>query len=1123
MEDIFVSTLTDYKYYGSIKKRHAVQRGSLTAEDLNLRVTVHYGIPSTASILAFDSIQRLLAIGTLDGRIKVIGGGGIEGLLMSPNQLPYKYLEFLQNEGYLVSISNDNEIQIWNLDSRSIACCLQWKSNITAFSIVGGSHFIYVGDENGLLSVIKFDAEDEKLLLMPYLISATSINDVAGFPFPDNQPPSPVIGVLQHSSIGNSVLIAYANGLFLLWDISRGQVLFVGGGKDLQLSDKLDESSSRVDDNVPIDALDNRLAEKEISALCWTSSNGSILAVGYIDGDILFWKTSITASSRGQQGSASSKNVVRLQLSSSEKRLPVIVLHWSGNSRAPNNCDGQLFIYGGDEIGSEEVLTVLTIEWSPGMEILRCAGHTELKLHGSFADMILLPSLGAAGDGPNEDLFVLTNPGKLHFYDESTLSAIIGKTDGKPPVSPLEFPAMIPTAEPSMTTSKLIKLSNGGSSTKILSGLASRKLSSTAIQGSSAKWPLTGGVPYQLPAMKDDKVERVYLAGYQDGSIRIWDATHPVFSLICHLDAELEGLKVAGLSAPVLKLDFCSATTSLAVGNECGLVRVYDLKGGAGEKNFHFVTESRREVHSLPQGKGPHCRAVFSLLNSPIQALQFAKCGVKLGVGYRSGRIAVLDVSSSSVLFFMDAISNSSSPIITMIWKEHSAATNSPLKSPRHSGAKSAINYAEELLFILTKDAKINVFCGSVGNMISPRPWHLKKESVPISMYVIEGGISVSGSPDEKYTQESFQNPTTKSESNPGSSPAGSNFHEIQHHSSAEETRSTEKFLDSYVLLCCQDSLRLYSVNSIIQGNDKPTRKVKQSKCCWTTTFKMKERGYGLVLLFQSGVIEIRSLPDLELLKESSLQSILMWNFTVNMDKISSSSEQGQIVLANGGEVAFLSLLSDENEFRIPDSLPSLHDKVLAAAADAAFSVSSYQKKNQLPSTGILGNIVKGFKGGKMAPTVDLCTTRESYCAHLQKIFLKPPFSDSSSSALKNTEEVEELTIDDIVIDDEPPPAASTSSEEVKEEKSERQRLFGDGNDDWKPRIRTTEEILTTYKFSGDASLAAAHARNKLLERQEKLEKLSKRTEELRNGAEDFASLANELVKTMEKRKWWHI
>ncbi|KAM2566887.1 hypothetical protein TB1_009333 [Malus domestica] len=73
--------------------QHNLPHGSLTAEDLDLRVAVHYGIPSTASILAFDPIQRLLAIGTLDGRIKVIGGDGIEGLFISPKQLPYKYIE----------------------------------------------------------------------------------------------------------------------------------------------------------------------------------------------------------------------------------------------------------------------------------------------------------------------------------------------------------------------------------------------------------------------------------------------------------------------------------------------------------------------------------------------------------------------------------------------------------------------------------------------------------------------------------------------------------------------------------------------------------------------------------------------------------------------------------------------------------------------------------------------------------------------------------------------------------------------------------------------------------------------------------------------------------------------
>ncbi|GJY96658.1 synaptobrevin, WD40/YVTN repeat-like-containing domain protein, partial [Tanacetum coccineum] len=81
---------------------------------------------------------------------------------------------------------------------------------------------------------------------------------------------------------------------------------------------------------------------KEITALCWASSNGTVLAVGYLDGDIMFWKTSTTAS--------------------------------------------------GGKIGYEEVLTVLTLEWSARMKTLRCVGRAKLTLSGSFSDMQLLLS-----------------------------------------------------------------------------------------------------------------------------------------------------------------------------------------------------------------------------------------------------------------------------------------------------------------------------------------------------------------------------------------------------------------------------------------------------------------------------------------------------------------------------------------------------------------------------------------------------------------------------------------------------------------------------------------------------------------------------------------------------------
>ncbi|KAL5740380.1 hypothetical protein ACOSQ2_029560 [Xanthoceras sorbifolium] len=1090
-----------------------LKHGSLKSADLDFQVVGHYGVPGTASILAFDYVQRLLAIATLDGRIKVIGGDGVEGLLMSPKKLPYKNLEFLQNQGFLVGITNTNEIQVWNLESRSLAFCLQWESNITAFSVIRGSHFMYVGDEYGLTSVMKYNSDEGKLLQLPYSISAKSLSEVTGFPLPDDQP---VVGVLpQPCSSGNRVLIAYENGLIILWDVSEAQVPFVGGGKDLQLKNGIVDSPSEVDSNLPDNKPEHHLQEKEISALCWASSDGSILAVGYLDGDILFWNTSRAISSKGQQ-TGLCKNVVKLELSSAERRLPVIVLHWSTNNESRADSDGRLFIYGGDEIGSEEVLTVLSLEWSSGMESLRCVARVDLTLTGSFADMILLPSAGATGGIHKTGIFVLSSPGQLHLYDDASLSAVLSQQEKKPSVCAVEYPGVIPIADPVMTVAKFSVLPARAKSSKA----SVMKLSSLPTVASGTKWPLTGGVPSQSSVTKNHTVDRVYVAGYQDGSVRIWDATYPALTLICVLEGEVQGIKVAGSTAPVSKLNFCFLNSSLAVGNECGLVCIYNLNGSS-EPNFYFVTETKHEVHRLPEQKGPQCTAVFSLVNSPVQALEFANSGAKLAVGFECCRVAVLDMSSLSVIFFTDCISGYSSPITSMTWTEF-RNTRSHVKHPNHSETNVSVNPAEEGICILFKNAKINFIDGGTGNMISSRPWHSKEDAIAISMYVIEEN-AVPGITSETLLDQSGEENAAKNEPMPDSTSVEINSHETEHLSS-EPACVGERLSDALVLLCCEDSLRLYSKKSVLQGNNKSIRKVKHAKpCCWTATFEKDGKVCGLLILFQTGVIEIRSLPDLELVKESSLMSILRWNFKANIDK-TMSADNGQMTLANGSEVAFIYLLAAENDSRILESLPCLHDKVLAAAADVAFSFSSDQKKKQGPAPGILGGIVKGFRGGKVGHTVDLTTAPKSSFTHLEGIFSKAPFPDSSPT-VQNNEETMELNIDDIEIDEEPSMAATSSHEATDmkiEKKTERERLLG-APDNTKPHLRTPEEIMAKYRKAEDASSVAGHARNKLVQRQEKLERISRRTEELSNEAEDFASLANELVKTMEKRKWWHI
>ncbi|XP_058207273.1 uncharacterized protein LOC131320562 isoform X1 [Rhododendron vialii] len=1078
-------------------------QGSVTSKDLDPRVAVHCGIPSTASILAFDPIQRLLAIGTLDGRIKVIGGDNIEGLLFSGKPVPFKYLKFLENQGFLVSVSNENEVQVWDLEHRCIVSNLQWESNITAFSVIYGTNYMYVGDEFGFLSILKYDAEKGELLQLPYHIPANLISEATGISSPNQQS---VVGVLsQPCSLGNRVLIAYENGLIVLWDITEDRAVLVKGNKDLQLkSDEVVDFPKNVSLEQFTDTLDHEQAEKEISSLCWVSSDGSILAVGYIDGDILLWNMSTAAPRKDKQGQKAS-NVIKLQLSSSDRRLPVIILHCSENILL-THCGGQLFVYGGDEIGSEEVLTILNLDWSSGIESLKCVGRVDLTLNGSFADMILVPNATATEGYGISSLFVLSNPGQLHFYDDSCLSSLMSQPEKKHSVPAVQYPEVIPTVEPYMTVGKLTL-------SEIVSE-AQHRVAHTATTPSS-KWPLTGGVPSQLSFAEGDIIKRIYIAGYQDGSVCIWDAAFPVLSCIFVLGSKIEGIEVAGTNVSVSALDFLSSTSSLAIGNEYGLVRLYKLTGNSDKPSLHFVTETKREVHDFHCNSGAQCTAIFSIFNSPVRTLQYMNSGDRLAVGFECGRVAMLDIRSLAVLFLTDCLSNSNSLAIAM--------PTFPIACGNldHSGNKTSIESAVEVIFILTRDAHIVVMDSTTGNMISSLSMHSTELSA-ISIYILESSFSPEGSC-ENPSMISSQDPEAKSER------AQTNAH---HQHDSVETKSDaftqatyfgQDFVDSIVLICCEDALHLYSLKSLIKGESESIRKVKLEKpCCWTTIFKKDGKASGLILVYQTGLIEIRSLPDLELVGESSLMSILRWNFKTSMTKTISSSDTGHIVLVNGNEVAFISLFAFENDFRIPEALPCLHDKVLEAATNATFMFSQSQKKQGTPP-GIIGGIIKSFKGG----TAENHGDGENIVAHLERIFSRFPFSDPFTD-IADDQEVVVLGIDDIDID-EPAPVTSSShkreskGKDIADKETERGKLFEGGSTGIEPRMRTAEEIRAKYRKDGDASSAAAHARDKLVERQEKLEKLSRRTAELQSGAENFADLASELAKTMEKRKWWHI
>ncbi|KAI4324480.1 hypothetical protein MLD38_029967 [Melastoma candidum] len=1082
------------------------KRADSAADDVDLRVCMHYGVPSTASILAFDPIQHLLSIGTQDGRIKVIGGDGIEGLFLLPEQVPVKFLEFLRNQGFLVSVTIDNSIQVWNLENRGLASCHHCESNITAFSVINSSNFIYLGDEHGSLSVFEFDADTGKLLQLPYHVSATYISEVAGVSRADFN--DPVVGILHQPCVeGYRVLIAYENGLIVLFDIAESQVLFIGGANDLLLKSSNVDSTSQLESNLMQDASEHCLGEKEISALCWASCDGSILAVGYVDGDILFWNTSRSSPTKHEQPNLPSNNVVRLRVSSAERRLPVIVLQWSSIKKCQQN-NGMLFIYGGDQIRAEEVLTILNLEWSSKMDGLRCVGRVDIALDSSFSDVVLLPNV-RAWNNHNASLFLLTNHGKLQFLDSSLFFNSMSHQERVKIISAVEFPTVFTLLNPSVTVSKLSKLLTAGCSSKLA------EYATSYPTHRSEKFPLTGGV---LMQSNENGFQAVYMVGYDDGSVSLSGATHISLSPICYLQCKMQGIPVSISSSPVSSLNFCSHTLSLAVGHENGLVLFYVLEKSRETSNFHFITKSGSEVYPLPTKEISPCRAIFSLFSSPVQVLEFSNQATKLAVGYLCGEVAVLDVSALSVLFCLDCSSNSLSPVVATVWKstlklQHDQINENP-------NAKSVDDPVDEFVFVLTKDSKIHVIDGKTCEKINSNPQQLKQKSIPISMYLIEDSDSTSLDPsnEEVFSKEDHL-------------PQHDGVQEQMHARSNEDDCTRDRLLNSLIYLCYDDSVRVYKTKSIMEGKGKHKHKNKLSNSCiWASIFEKDGLVCGLVLVYRTGDMEIRSLSDFALVKKCSLNSFLPCNFEANI-KQTISCDGKKIALANGSELAFISLAAG-GVARMAEALPSLHDHVVAAAADAVIGLSSSQKKKQGSTSSVVKGIVKGFKSRK--PVERTCPTLlKPDNTQLREFFSKSPSADRFHEGVKNVKNTDQLStsdqevdlnIDDIEIDDFTPAPTSTAGDGTGHagKPTDREKLFHGASDDVTPRVRTPAEIMAHYR-KWDPSTAAEHARNKLAERQEKLERIRQRTEDLRNGAEDFASLADELVKTLERRKWWQI
>lgn len=94
----------------------------------------------------------------------------------------------------------------------------------------------------------------------------------------------------------------------------------------------------------------------------------------------------------------------------------------------------------------------------------------------------------------------------------------------------------------------------------------------------------------------------------------------------------------------------------------------------------------------------------------------------------------MVDLSSSKLLYLKDCISRSSSSVISLTVKSFPDTLDNSLGLSKD---KKSAEPADEIAFVLTRDAQITVIDSTRGDIITALPTQPKTQSTALSLYIV--------------------------------------------------------------------------------------------------------------------------------------------------------------------------------------------------------------------------------------------------------------------------------------------------------------------------------------------------------------------------------------------------
>ncbi|XP_076013433.1 syntaxin-binding protein 5 isoform X5 [Genypterus blacodes] len=197
---------------GTPRENDTVQE-TLQSEHFQLCKTVRHGFPYQPSSMAFDPVQKILAVGTQSGALRLFGRAGVECYCQHESGAAVIQLQFLINEGALVSALADDSIHLWNLRQKIPAILHSLKfsrERITYCHLPFQSKWLYIGTERGNIHIVNV----ESFTLSGYVIMWNKAIELS-----TKSHPGPVVHISDNPMDEGKLLIGFECGVVVLWDL----------------------------------------------------------------------------------------------------------------------------------------------------------------------------------------------------------------------------------------------------------------------------------------------------------------------------------------------------------------------------------------------------------------------------------------------------------------------------------------------------------------------------------------------------------------------------------------------------------------------------------------------------------------------------------------------------------------------------------------------------------------------------------------------------------------------------------------------------------------------------------------------------------------------------------------